>query len=96
MSSSSEGVLGELLIRGGEGVFSGVACDGEAGEGGGSFEGGGHGFSLRKRMGSVLDRWVVSDGLCACVGGKMRGGGCSVVCLDWLTKHLECWGEMGM
>lgn len=59
MSSSSQGVLGELLVRGSQGVFSGVAYDGEAGEGGGSFESGGHGFSTSEGWGSGLDRWVV-------------------------------------
>lgn len=53
MSGSSQGVLGELLVRGGQGVFSGVACDGEAGEGGGSLEGGGHGS--RRRGGWGVD-----------------------------------------
>ena len=59
MSSSSQGVLGELLVWGGQGVFGGVAYDGEAGEGGGSLEGGRHGVLVVEELGSGLDRWVV-------------------------------------
>lgn len=43
-----------MLVRGSQGVFGGVAYDGEAGEGGGGFEGGRHDV-VAGAMGSGLD-----------------------------------------